>query len=1031
MNFSEPFIRRPVGTSLLSIGLLLLGIVAYHFLPVAPLPRVDFPVVQVGAYLPGADPGTMAATVAAPLERQLGQIAGVSEITSVSTAGAASITLVFELSRKVSGALRDVRAAISAARADLPSALPSPPTARTYSPSDSPILILALTSQQFTTNQLFEYADSVVAQRVSQIEGVSQANIYGASKPAVRIRIDPSMLALSGLGMEDVRLAIAQSNLNLPLGALDGDAIRFSIDSNDQLEDVKGFEELIVAQRNGVPIKLGQLGLVFDSVENTKVAGWLGTTPAILISVYKQSDANVIEAVDGIKALIPQLQNWLPPGVKLQMVSDRTLTIRASVREVQFSLMLSIGLVILVVFAFLRRLRPTVIASLTVPLALAGTFAGMHLLGYSLDNLSLMALTISVGFVVDDAIVVIENIFRYLEQGLSPMDAALKGAKEIGFTVISITVSLVAVFIPLLFMGGLIGRLFHEFAMTLSLAVLASAVISLTLTPCLCALMLRSQQVDERENLIQRLIEKALSTVSSLYGTSLKWVLRHAFAMLLFALATIAATFWMYGLVPKGFFPQQDTGMLMATVEGSQDISFSALSSIQKQVAALITADKDVASLSGFLGSSGLGGTSNSGRMYISLKPLSSGRPPAEQIIGRLRKQTAQISGVRVFILGMQDVRVGGRSSKAQYQYTLQSPDLDLLNETAPTVLSALRGLPQLIDVSSDQQTGGLKMSVRVNRDAAARLGVSIAEVDAALYDAFGQRQISTIYRRFNQNKVVLEFDEGSLGDPGALNSVYVRSQSGKMVPLASVARFERTPAQISVNHQGQFPSVTISFNLAPGVSLGQATELVTEAVEGLSIPQSVSGSFQGTAQIFKESLATLPALTFWAFVVVYLVLGILYESLIHPLTILSTLPSAGLGALLALYYFGHELTMVSFIGIILLMGIVKKNGILIVDFAVDAARLRQLSPREAIFEACIARFRPISMTTLAALFGSLPLAFASGVGSELRRPLGIALVGGLLLSQIVTLYTTPVVYLAFESARAKWIRFRSRPQIG
>ena len=1010
-----------MATSLLAVALLLLGLVAYPSLPVAPLPRVDFPVVAVSAMLPGGDPATMAATVAAPLERKLGQVAGVSEMTSVSTAGAVNITLQFDLSRKIADALKDVRAAASAARADLPGNLPYPPTARTYNPSDAPIMILALTSDLVPMTKLFEYADSLIGQRLSQVEGVSQASVNGLSKPAVRIRIHPGALALSGLGMEDIRQAIASSNLRLPKGSIDGDTLLYSIDSNDQLTSAAEFANLVVAQRNGVPLRLSQLGEVFESVENNKIAGWYGMTPAILVSVYKQADANVIQTVEGVKKLLPQLQAWLPPAVKLEVISDRTTTIRAAVNEVQFSLVLSVCLVTVVIFFFLRQLRPTLIASVTVPLAIAGTFGGMFLLGYSLDNLSLMALTISVGFVVDDAIVVIENIFRYLEAGDSPLTAALKGAKQVGFTVISITASLIAVFIPLLFMGGLIGRLFHEFAVTLSLAVVISAIISLTLTPCLCARLLRHHDHSERPNLLQRTVGAALNLIVSVYAASLRWVLRHSFFMLVATAATIGGTVWMYGRVPKGFFPQQDTGMLMGMVEGSQDISFPAMSELQQKVTKTVLEDPAIATISSFVGTSGLGGTGNTGRLFLTLKPLDTGRASVDEIIGRLRKQTGQIPGARVFFQAMQDVRVGGRSSKAQYQYTLQSPDLEELNASVSSVLGALRKLPDLRDVTSDQQTGGLKMSIRVNRDAAARLGVSMAEIDAALYDAFGQRQVSTIYKRLNQNRVVLEFEENSLADPMALHHVYLRSQSGKLVPLGTVAKFERTSAQLSVNHQGQFPALTISFNLAPGVSLGRATALVEETVESLQLPESIKGSFQGTAQVFQASLSTLPALTLWALVAVYLILGILYESLIHPLTILSTLPSAGLGALLALLLFGHELSMVSFIGIILLMGIVKKNGILMVDFAVEAVRDRGIAPREAIFEACVSRFRPITMTTLAALFGSLPLALAGGVGAELRRPLGIALVGGLLLSQVVSLYTTPVVYMAFEWAKASF----------
>lgn len=1016
MNLSEPFIRRPVGTTLLSLGFLLLGIVAYHLLPVAPLPRVEFPVVQVSASLPGADPATMASSVAAPLEKRLGQIAGVSEMTSTSTIGNVSITLQFELNRTLSGASKDVQAAINAAGSDLPPTLPYPPTYRRYSPTDSPVMILCLTSDLLPLNRLYEIADTVLGQRLSQVDGVSQTAISGSSKSAVRVRMNPGALALTGLSMEDVRTAISLSNIRLPKGSVDSGDQTLTLETNDQITSPEDYRTLVIAQKNGRPVTLGDLGEVIDSVENSRVGAWSGTTPAILISVYKQADANVIQTVDGVRAVLPQLQAWLPPAAKLSVLSDRTRTIRGSVEEVQKSMLLSVALVVLVMLAFLRRAWPTFIASVTVPMALAGTFGAMYLLDYSLDNLSLMALTISVGFVVDDAIVVIENIFRFIEAGHSPLESALLGARQIGFTVVSITVSLVAVFIPLLFMGGLIGRLFHEFAMTLSLAVAVSAVVSLSLTPSLCARFLKSHAHEANPGLLQRIQERVLSLVQGAYEYTLGIALRFPSLMLALTVVSAAATVWLYTLVPKGFFPQQDSGMIMATVESAPDTSFATMSELQKRAARIVMDDPGVASVSSYIGASHFGGAGNSGRMFISLKPLEERGVPADAVAARIRKQASTIEGARVFLVGMQDVRVGGRSSKSMYQYSLQSPDLSELNEWAPRIVSALRKLPQLRDVTSDLLTGGLKTSIVVNRDAAARLGVNLSEIDSTLYDAFGQRLVSTVYKRYNQHRVVLELEDAFLDSPAALDQIYVRSAQGQMVPLQSVARVQTTSSQLAVTHQGQFPSITVSFNLAPGTSLGAATDLILETIEEMQLPESIRGSFQGTAQVFQSSLSTLPMLALWALVAVYLVLGILYESLLHPLTILSTLPSAGLGALLALEFYGYELSIVSFIGIILLMGIVKKNAIMMIDFAIDARRKSpKLGAREAIYSACATRFRPITMTTLAALFGSLPLALGSGVGSELRRPLGVAIVGGLIVSQILTLYTTPVVYMVME----------------
>ena len=1034
MSVSEPFIRRPVGTSLLAAGVLLLGGVAYHFLPVAPLPKVDFPTISVSAQEPGVDPATAASSLAAPLERRFAQIAGVDEITSVSSLGGSSITIQFDLNRDINGAARDVQSAIDAASGELPSGLPQPPSYRKHNPSDAPIMVLAMTSDTQPLSQVYNLADQIIGQRISQLDGVSQVIIGGGANSAVRVQINPVALASMGLSLEDIRTTLSQANVLSPKGALEGPEQSYVLATNDQLTQAEQYLPIIVAQHNGAAVPLRDVGTAIDAQANRDQAGLFNNKRAVLLIVFKQPDANVVRTTDLIQNILPQLRTWLPPSVHLDVMSNRTITIRSSVRDVEITLLITMALVVMVMFLFLRRFWPTFISSVTMPLALAGTFGVMWLCGYSLDNLSLMALTISTGFVVDDAIVVIENIVRFIEKGESPMQAALKGARQIGFTVISISLSLVAVFIPLLFMSGLIGRLFHEFAVTLSAAILVSGVVSLTLTPMLCGQFLKGEEPNRKQGLVTRLSERGFNTMHGFYERTLKWVLDHEYLMLVVTFAVIVATIWLYFVVPKGFFPQQDTGQMMGTTEAAQDISFEAMKEKQDVVVKTVMADPAVQAVGSFFGG-GTGSAVNTARMFISLKPKGWGkndrRDDAGTVIARLRGKLSKIPGAQLFLTANQDSRVGGRSSKAQFQYALSDQNIDELNTWAPKLVNKLREYPQIKDATSDQQFRGLQETVVIDRDTAARLGIQPQAVDSTLYSAFGQRQVSIIYTQQNQYHVILEVDPQYYLDPSSLDKIYVKSNSGTQVPLSTIAHYQLDNTPLSVNHQGQFPCVTISFNVAQGVSLGEATQIVEQAKRDLGMPSAIRGSFAGTAQVFEASLATEPLLLLTALIAVYIVLGMLYESLIHPLTILSTLPSAGLGALLAMYITNNELDLVSMIGIILLIGIVKKNAIMMVDFALDAERNEGLAPEESIYQACLVRFRPIMMTTMAAMFGALPLAIGMGVGSELRKPLGIAIVGGLIVSQMLTLYTTPVIYLWLDQIRQRWSQKRAGRAIG
>ena len=1027
MNISAPFIRRPIGTSLLAIALLLAGAVAYFFLPVSPLPEVEFPTISVAASLPGASPETMASAVATPLERQFGKIAGITEMTSSSQLGSTAITLQFDLNRNIDAAARDVQAAINASAGQLPTDLPSAPTYRKINPADAPIMILALTSDTIPVSRMYDASDTILAQKISQVDGVGQVITGGGAKPAVRVQVNPTQLSNYGIGLDDVQNALARANANSPKGQFSSDQDTFIIYATDQLLDAEKYKPLIVAYRNGAAVRLSDVGNVFSSVEDVRNAGLSNGKPAVAIIIFRQPGANIIGTVDRIRALMPDFQSSIPGGMKLSVVTDRTGTIRSSVSDIELTLLIAILLVVLVIFLFLRDLRSTLIPGVAVPLSLVGTLAIMYLLHYSIDNLSLMALTISTGFVVDDAIVVIENIARYIEAGEHPVRAALKGASEIGFTVLSMSTSLVAVFIPILLMGGIVGRLFREFAIVLSVAIGVSLLVSLTTTPMLCAKFLEPMS-ERKHGRFYRWSERAFNEMLETYRVGLKWVLRHSVLTLVILLGTISLAVYLYIVTPKGFFPSQDTGRLMGAIQADQDIAFPALSNIMTQYSNIVSADPAVDNVVAFTGG---GGARNTGRFFVQLKPISERKLNADQVIGRLRRKLAAVPGATLYLQAVQDVRVGGRLANALYQYTLMDENLDELNAWGPRLLQTMRKNRQLRDVSSDQQTKGLQLDLALDRDTAARMGIQVSQIDSALYSAFGQRQVSTMYRQMNQYHVVLEVLPEFQDNPDALKQIYVHSSNGQLVPLSAFTHYVRDNTSLAVPHQGQFPAITISFNLAPGVSLGDAVRGIQKAEIDMRFPAGIHASFSGTAAAFQESLQNMPVLILAALVAVYIVLGMLYESYIHPITILSTLPSAGVGALLALLLFNTDLTIIALIGIILLIGIVKKNAIMMIDFALDAERKQGTDPAEAIYQASILRFRPIMMTTLAAMFGALPLAVGGGTGAELRRPLGLTIVGGLIVSQMLTLFTTPVVYLYMDRLRLHFSRAKTRVRNG
>jgi len=1011
MNVSKPAIERPIATTLLTLALLLAGGLAYTQLPVSPLPQIDFPVISVGASLPGASPETMASAVATPLERQFGRIAGINQMTSSSQLGSTGITMQFDLNRNIDAAARDVQAAINAARNYLPADLPGNPTYRKINPADSPVIILVMTSDAMTQDQMYDAADSIMGQKLSQIEGVGQVFVWGSSQPAVRIEANPNLLNKLNIGLETLRTAIAAENINQAVGTIQNGSTSWIIRTNDQLKRARDYRPLIVAYRNGAPVRLSDVATVADSYSNIYNAGSFNGKPSVLVVVFRQPGANIIATADRVIDALPFLQASLPASIHLEVGLDRTTTVRASVSDVQRTLVISVILVVLVVFAFLREVRATLIPSVAVPLAIVGTFGAMYLFGYSLNNLSLMALTICTGFVVDDAIVVLENIMRHVEAGMAPYEAAVLGAREIGFTVVSMSTSLVAVFIPILMMGGIVGRLFREFSVTLSAAIGVSLVVSLTTTPMLCARFLKAHEPGGH-GVLYRMSERGFLLLNRSYKAALGWVLRHQPLVLAITILTVFLNVWLYVIVPKGFFPQQDTGRLGGIIMGDQDVSFDAMKKKTEQFIRIVKQDPAVENV---LASVGGGGAQNQARMFVILKPLNERKSvSADMVINRLRPKLSHIPGASLYLQAVQDLQIGGRMSNAQYQYTLSGENLEELYEWAPRLAEKLKAVPQLKDVNSDQQVNGLEQNVIIDRDTAARLGVTPSQIDNVLYDAFGQRQISTIYQTLNQYHVVLEVDPQYQMTPDALQSVYVITSTGAQVPLSSFAHFGTASTSLTVNHQGQFPSVTISFNLAPGASLGDATRLVENIQLQMRMPATIHGSFQGTAAAFQDSVSSEPLLILTALIAVYIVLGMLYESYIHPITILSTLPSAGTGALLALLLFHMQLDVIALIGIILLIGIVKKNAIMMIDFALEVERQGK-NASEAIYEAALLRFRPIMMTTAAALFGALPLAFGRGMGAELRRPLGISIVGGLIVSQMLTLFTTPVVYVYLD----------------